>query len=114
MLKGKMVRIRTRRSFPEQKLWVFLGKVIAMSENWIGIEGKGLIVMRGYLRGQSSPVEMDKEVRPLFIPRDNIANIRILPDEFDLDGIEFCSEGAKLGIRVQGAPDTWIGEIGEG
>jgi len=114
VLKGKMVRIRSRRYFPEQRLWVFIGKVVSMSENWVSIEGKGMVVLKGALGGQTRPVQIDKEIRPLLLPRDNIANIRILPDDFDVDNIELCSEGAKLGIKVKGAPDTWIGEIGEG
>jgi len=109
MLKGKMVRIRQRRYFPEQKLWAFVGNVTDFSENWVCLEGKGIVVVRG----KSVPAEIDEAPRPLMIPRDNIANIRILPHDFDLDHIEICFEGIKVGIKVKGAPDTWISEVGE-
>ena len=106
---GKMVRIRTRRLFEEQKPWAFLGKVEVMSEHWIQICGKGIVIVKG----KTHPIEIDVGLRQLLIPRENIANIRILPDDFDLDKIEICYEGIKIGVRVEGAPDAWISEMGE-
>jgi len=109
MLKGKNVRVRLRRNFEEQKPWVFVGKVDQMSENWLALTGKGILIIRGKTR----PVEIDDELRQMVIPRDNIANVRVLPDDFGLDEIEVFHEGIRVGIGVKGAPNTWIGELGE-
>ena len=47
MLKGRMVRIRMRRSFVEQKLWNFVGRVKEFTENWVFIQDKGLVLTKG-------------------------------------------------------------------
>ena len=109
MLKGKIVRIRLNRYFLEQKLWIFIGKVVEFSEHWVCLDAVGVVVAKS----KTEPVEIDKESRPMFIPRESIANLRVLPDDFDLKNMQITLEGIKLGITVKGAPDTWIGEIGE-
>lgn len=107
MIEGKIVKVRFKKFFPEQKLWVFIGKVLKFTENWIMIEGKGIVVMRG----QVSPVDIDKERRIILIPRDNIFHLRILPDDFDVDNIEVVEKGLRLFVKVKGGPDTSISEI---
>ena len=128
MLKGKMVRVRMKRYFAEQKLWVFVGMVSAMTENWLFVDGKGVLVCHGHtsssasrvrmdikgtMAGQVPAIEVDLTRRLLALPQGNIASVRILPDSFDLDHLEICTEGFKIGLRVKGAEPTWIGEIGE-
>ncbi|MCM8821698.1 MAG: hypothetical protein NC831_02650 [Candidatus Omnitrophica bacterium] len=106
-LKGKTVKIRFKKYFEEQRLWVFVGKVIEFSENWIMVEGKGLIVSKGKI----TPVDIDKEIRTLLVPRENIAHIRFLPDDFDISNIEIEERGIRYFIKVKGGPNTSIGEI---
>ena len=104
-----MVRICTKRLFHEQRPWVFVGRVEDMTEHWVCIRGKGIVIVRG----KTEPVEIDEELRPLALPRDNIANIRLLPDDFDLDNIKTYFDGNRAAMWVDNAPDTWISEGGE-
>ncbi len=107
MLEGKMVKVRFRKYFVEQRLWVFLGKVLMMDNWWLRIEGKGIVIFKG------QPPQIDEKERIILVPRDNIAHIRILPDDFDLSRIKV--EAGKFALRnyvkVKGGPDTSIGEI---
>ncbi|MCM8785783.1 MAG: hypothetical protein NC827_03370 [Candidatus Omnitrophica bacterium] len=107
MIEGKIVKIRFKKYYSEQRLWVFIGKVLKFTDNWIMIEGKGIIVMKG----QVSPVEIDKEKRIIIVPRENISHIRILPDDFDIDNIEVITKGLRIFVKVKSGPDTSISEI---
>jgi hypothetical protein len=109
MIVGKMVRVRLRRDFFEQRLWVFVGKALEFTENWIMIEGKGLTVWK---RAQLE-VEVENEPRIVVIPRDNVAIIRVLPDDFDMKNIRTVNKGHKLCLVVDGGPDATIAEVGE-
>jgi len=109
MIVGKMVRLRLRRDFFEQRLWVFVGKVLGFTESWIMIEGKGLTVLQ---RGQLD-VDVENELRTVLIPRDNVAIIRVLPDDFDMTCIRTINKGHKLCLVVDGGPDATIAEMGE-
>ena len=84
MIKDKIVKLRFRRYFDEQALWVIVGKVLEFGDSWVKIEGKGICIMKGHV----IPCDVDKENKILLIPRDNIAHIRILPDDFDLGNIK--------------------------
>jgi len=108
MIVGKMIRIRLKRYFAEQKLWVFVGKVLEFGENWVTVQGKGIVL----LKGRPQPALVDREPRQLMIPRENIAQMRILPDDFDLSDIRIEMEDLKVLVKVDGAPDTCIGEWG--
>jgi hypothetical protein len=110
MLKGKNVHIRLKRQFLEQKLWSYIGKVTAMSENWIALDAKGVFV----LKGLSRPVSVDDAVRTMVLPRESVLSVRVLPDDFSLEKVEVMYDGTKLGINVPGGPPAWIGEAGEG
>ncbi len=107
MIKGKIVKIRFRRYYADQRLWVFVGRVLDFTGDWLTVEGKGIIVVKGDVH---SPIA-DEQTRTIMIPRDNIAHIRILPDDFDLDHLQFEVKGVRHFIKVQGAPDTSIGEL---
>lgn len=109
MLKDKIVRIRTKRMYPGQNKWSYVGKVVAFTESWVMIKGKGLLV----LKGQTRTVDMDPDLKHFAIPRDNISDVHVLPDTFDMDHIELSFDGVKIGLKVEGAPDTWIGEAGD-
>jgi len=112
MIKGKMVKARFKRYFSGQCLWVFVGKVLEYSENWVQIEGKGLVFNLGQV-SLKSPIEIDNEIRILIIPRENIAHIRVLPDNFDLTSIETERKGFRYYISVKDGPDASLGEVGE-
>lgn len=105
-LANKMVKIRYRRYFQEQKTWVFLGRIIAYDQGCFLVEGKGVIVHPAAVER----VVIDGESRLLIIPRDNIAHIRLLPDDFSVERIEVVERGMRLFARVPGGPDTSIGE----
>lgn len=129
MLQGKMVRIRMRRNFQQQRLWVYVGRVEQADANLLLLNCKSLLIqaqedirehragttmnVRGEMSGRSLPIYIDKEVRPIAVPYDAIANIRILPDDFDLNHIDVKAVEGRYGMTVAGAPDTWIGEMGE-
>ena len=109
MLKGKMVRVRLRRDFVEQRLWVFVGKVVEFTENWLMIEGKALLLLR---RAQLE-VDIDDDVRTVVIPRDSVNIIRILPDDFDLENIRTLHQGHKLCLAVKGGPAATLADMSE-
>ena len=106
MIEGKIVKIRFNKYFPEQRLWIFIGKVLKFTDNWVTVEGRGIITVKGDL-----PAHIDEEPRLLMIPRENIAHIRILPDTFDLSEIKVETRGFRQYIKVKGGPDTSIGEL---
>ncbi len=107
LLEGKIIKVRFRKNYAEQKVWVFIGRVLKFTENWLMLEGKGILIMKG----QVQPVELDKEKRVILVPRDNIAHIRILPDDFDMEKIEIEIKGLRIFARVKNGPDTSISEI---
>jgi hypothetical protein len=107
MIEGKIVKIRFKKYFVEQRLWVFIGKVIKFTENWVMVDGKGIVIMKGKV----TPVDVDKEKRVILIPRENISHIRILPDDFDIENIEIVERDMRLFVKVKNGPDTSISEI---
>ena len=58
MIAGKMVKVRFKKYFVEQRLWVFVGKVLHFSENWLMVEGKGIISYKGI-----EPAHVDENPR---------------------------------------------------
>jgi hypothetical protein len=107
MIEGNIVKVRFRKNYMEQTSWVFIGKVLKFTENWVALEGKGLIVSKGKV----VPVTVDEESRIVMVPRDNIAHIRILPDEFNVNQIEVKIVGLRIYVGVPGGPDTSISEV---
>ena len=128
MLEGKMVRIRMRRGFEKQRTWIYVGRVektdgrlMLLTCRSLLIQGQeemrehrvGSMNVRGEMSGRSLPIYIDEGLRPIAVPYDNIANIRVLPDNFDINNIELKAVEGRYGMTVPGAPDTWIGEMGE-
>ncbi len=107
MIEGKIVKVRFMKLFPEQRIWVFIGKAIKFTENWIMLEGKGIIASKGNI----NPVDIDKESRIILVPRNNIAHIIILPDDFDVENIEIHTRGVRIFAGVKNGPDTSISEL---
>jgi hypothetical protein len=133
MMKDKMVRIRFRRDYAGQACWVFFGRVVRFSEHWLAVKGKGVLVFKRQaiaktetivkdlriekaqpVSGEVIPVEIDEECRTLLFPRDTVANIRILPDDFDVNSLKVVVCGRRIDVVVEGAPNTSIDEIAEG
>ena len=106
MIVGKIVKIRFKRYFAEQKLWVFIGRVREFTENWVVVEGKGIVVFKG----RADPADVDGAIRTLVVPRDHIAHIRVLPDTFDVGNIRVRSDKFRLYVEVDGGPDSSISE----
>ncbi len=106
MIKGKMVKVRFKRYFSEQRMWVFVGKVLEFTENWIMLDGRGIITLRGSIKA----ADIDEKPRVILVPRENIAHIRILPDTFDVLKIEIITKGSREYMKVKDGPDTSIGD----
>jgi hypothetical protein len=123
MIEGKIVRVRFKKDQPSQPLWVFVGKVVTFSDDWLSVIGKGILVFhrdtyppeRRTLKGDTMIAEqwseremkagnIDEENRTLLFPRNVISNIRILPDEFDLDKFEFGSMDAASNSLCPAGP----------
>lgn len=110
MLKDRMVRVKLKKHFHEQKPVSFVGKCTAFSENWLVIEGKTLMVARHV----PNSVQIDAHAAHHVIARDNVESIRVLPDNFDIANISITTEGQQLRLVVDGKRDCFIGEMGEG
>jgi hypothetical protein len=106
MEQGNFVTVRFKRHFAEQKLWVFIGQINQLTEHWIEIEGKAIV----FNTGQTNPIDIDKEPRTLVCPRENIAHVRILPNNFDIREIQTYRKNARWYIRVEDAADASLGE----
>lgn len=62
--------------------------------------------------GQVNPIDIDDELRVMLIPRENIAHIRLLPDDFDITKIEIERKNNRYFIKVKNAPYASLGELG--
>ena len=110
MIKDRMVRVKLKKQFHEQKPHSFIGKCVAFSEAWLAIEGKGIMLSRQVPQG----VQVDTHLTQTIIPRDNVESIRVLPDDFNMSDIKITTEGAQLRVIVDGKRDCYVGEMGEG
>lgn len=110
MIKDKMVRVKLKKSFHEQKPVLFVGKVTAFSEEWVVLHAKGLMISRN----QANGVQIDAKPSAMMVPRESIDSIRILPDNFDINAIKVTTEGAQIRMIVEGAQDAFLAELGEG
>jgi hypothetical protein len=110
MIKDKMVRVKLRKHFHEQRPMLFVGKVTGFSENWVILHAKGLMLSRS----QPNGVQIDAKPSAMLIPRDNIDSIRVLPDSFDLETIKITTDGQQIRMVVESAQDALLGEMGEG
>ena len=108
-LVGKKVRVRFRRYFREQRLYVFIGTVLHWTGQLLVLNGKGIVLVKG----RTHPAVVDKTMRTLVAPIGNIAHIRVLPDDFQMADIRLRMEGLIVYVIVAGAADTAIGEQGE-
>ena len=106
MEQGDFVKVRFKRYFPEQKLWVFVGQVHQVTEHWIEVEGKSIV----FDTGKTNPIDIDEEPRTLVCPRENIAHVRILPEDYDIQKIETYRKNARWYFKVEGGADACLAE----
>ncbi len=110
MIKDRIVRVKLKKFYKEQKPFSFVGKVTAFSEGWVVLDARGIMLSRA----QSNGVQVDSRANPVMIPRENIESIRVLPDNYDINNITVTTEGQQLKLVVDGPRDVFIGELGEG
>ena len=110
MIKGYYVRVKLKKHYKEQRPMSFVGKVREFSDVYMVLHGKGIMMVRTHPDG----VQIDEEAVDMLIPRENIDNIRVLPEKFDLKNLSITTEGQQLTLVVKGAPDCYLGELGEG
>lgn len=110
MLKDRIIRIRLKKNFHEQKPLCYLGKCTAFNDFWVVVDARCIMITRT----QPNSVQIDKTPSAMVIPRDNIESIRVLPDNFDTENMQVTTEGQQLRIVVDGKRDCYIGEMSEG
>lgn len=110
MIKDKIVRVKLKKHFTEQRPLSYVGKVTSFNDHWVVMEAIGLLVARNH----TNNVQIDPHRNAALIPRDNIESIMLLPDDFDTKNIKVTTEGQQLQIVVSGAANVYIGELGEG
>ena len=110
MLKDRMVRVKLRKHFQQQRPDSYVGRVTAFNDFWVVMEAKMLMMSRQ----QPTGVQLDAKPSAVVIPRDNIESIRVLPDSFDMNDIQFATDGQQIRMLVRNASDCFIGEMGEG
>ncbi|MBL7189466.1 MAG: hypothetical protein ISS70_24320 [Phycisphaerae bacterium] len=103
---GSVVKIRFKRFFKEQRLWIFIGKVMESNNNWLKIYGKGIL----FNCGKTNPIDIDDEARTLYCPMGSINYIRLLPDDFDLTDIKTLRKDNRWYVEIEGHPNTSLGE----
>ena len=110
MLKDRLVRVKLRKSFKEQRPLSYVGRVTGFNDFWVVISAKMVMVCRN----QSKGVQVDARPANYVIPRDSIESICVLPDSFDLNEIEVATDGQQFKMVVKGGTDCYLGELGEG
>jgi len=110
MIKDRIVRVKLKKFFHEQKPMNYVGKVTAFNEHWVVLDAKGIMLSRA----QPNGVQIDATSSAMMIPRENIESIRVLPDNFNLEEISITTEGQQLRMVVDGKRDAYLGELGEG
>jgi len=110
MLKDRIIRVKLKKHFHEQRPMSYVGKCTGFSDHWVILEARGVMISRQ----QPDNTQIDKTPSAMVIPRDNIESIRVLPDNFDVDNIKVTTEGVQIRMIVDGKRDCYIGEMGEG
>jgi hypothetical protein len=110
MIKDRMIRLKLKKSFHEQRPMSYVGKVTAFNDYWVAMEGTGVMVARN----QPNNIQVDKHRNAVLVPRDNVESIVILPDSFDVKNLKFTTEGQQIHMVVPGAASVYVGEMGEG
>lgn len=110
MIKDKIVRVKLKKHFHEQRPMSYVGKVSAFNDYWVVMEATGVLIARN----QPNNVQIDKHRSVAIIPRENIESIMVMPDNFDVKAIKITTEGQQIQIVVDGGPNVYVGELGDG
>ncbi len=106
MLKDKMICVRLKRNFHEDPAWAYVGKCIQWTEDWLVVDGRGIMI----LRGRNRVTEVDEKLRRIIVPRENVASIQQLPDTFNVKEISIGMTGSRLTMTVEGGVDCVVSE----
>ena len=109
MLKDHFVCIRLKRHFHEEPVWAYVGKCIEWKDDWVAVDGKGIMM----LRGRQRITEIDSKVRRIVLPREAIMSVQQLPASFDMKEISVGITGSKLTMPVEGGVDCVIAEAAD-
>tara|TARA_R110001592_G_scaffold153370_2_gene381777 strand:+ start:770 stop:1102 length:333 start_codon:yes stop_codon:yes gene_type:complete len=110
MIKDRIVRVKLKRTFKEQRPLSYVGKVTAFSDFWVAMEATAVMIARS----QPNNVQIDAHRSAAVIPRDSIESIVILPDDFNVKEIKITTQGQQIQIDVKGGPNVYVGELGDG
>lgn len=105
MFEAQKVKIRLKRNKFEQKMRVFVGRVLYMNNDWLKVEGKFYTLAKG----ERIP-RVDEKERILGIPRESISIIRILPPDIDLDNLQYTIKDNRLMISAGDSQPVSISE----
>ena len=105
MFRGHNVKIRLKRNNSNQKMRVFVGKILDMNNDWLKVEGKFYTLAKG----ERIP-RIDEKNRILGIPRDNISIIRVLPSDINLDDLQYTIKDNRLMISAGDGQPVSISE----
>ncbi|MHC4431643.1 MAG: hypothetical protein ACYTBS_07375 [Planctomycetota bacterium] len=103
---GSIVKIRFRRFFKEQRLWIFIGKVLESNSSWLKICGRGIL----FNPGKADPIDIDEEARTLYCPLGSINHVRLLPEDFDICNMKTLRMNNRWFVEIDGHPNTSLGE----
>jgi hypothetical protein len=110
MIKDRIVRVKLKKNFREQRPLCYVGKCTAFSDCWVVLDARGVMLSRI----QPNGAQIDEKSSPVVIPRESIDSIRVLPDNFDVANMKITTQGQQLQLVVDGARDCFLGELGEG
>lgn len=105
MLVGKKVKIRWRRSFAEERVRVMVGVVTEMTGSLIRATGRFFFLAKG----EAEP-RVDETPKDVVIPIAAINLIRVLPDDMDLDNLEYETVWNRIVIKVPREESTTVSE----
>ena len=104
-LVGKKVKIRWRRSFPEERVRVMIGTVTDMDDTLMRAKGRFFFLAKGETEPRLD--DFDKDV---VIPFSSINVIRVLPDDMDLENLEYETVWNRILVRVPDGESTTLSE----
>ena len=110
MLKDRVVCIKLKKYYKEQKPLNYVGKVTAFTDVYLVADARCVMLARQ----QQGGVQIDKVSRAMLIPMDSIETIRVLPNNFDCENIRATTDGQQMQMIVDGKRDCLIGEMGDG
>jgi len=105
LFKGQKVKIRLKRFGSNEKVRIFVGTVLDMNNEWLKVDGKFYYLAKGELEPR-----VDKKARVLGMPRENIQIIRILPNNLDLDNMNYKIKNNRMVVEIENHQPVSISE----